>query len=723
MIKLQNTIHRGYIVLDKRNDKITDASIKEFVKIITLLERRNYILTANLSDALLHTDLRQLSKIYKDIRKAILMPKGKTLRPVFATKEISEEEFSMEDYIRQMNVYFLTYGLGEIYKEEATKKRDVFIDENTIDETIKSNKLIKIIDVKTLNEFKEDLISVITMPIVFGDEQINLLKDAHKNGLLVNILTTDIKVKENLFSILDIIGSQNVKKLNLFKTANDVLRYALYVSEQNWRGMELYDKFRISTSERKIIMSALDKIDTEFAYNDMRPRKSIWLRLGINIHPKSKKYSEYTNAQLLFSYLREGNVPFKTFHQLTDTFIRTKDFKGLFSHLKGNTGYLMRSLLMMIRNSSDSDFKYIITELENVRLNIKLVMQMKSLVKYQMENEITDRVFKIKGKLVPVNDKQLSKIDEKRGLKVITALNNIMAKELKGKELVDAKKVYIDEALKSYILPTEMRNLSVSSSGVIYTPGTRIPLPEDLKFVRLFTAWGGIDKDLGFDIDLSGSFVKNGEVSEVAFYNQNNGVASHSGDFTSCLKWNEKEVTAEFIDIDFQKAKDEGIEYMMTSQFIFSSGGATNDYDTDINCYSGVQLLNERGEKNQKIDISDAILKIKLAGKYQSHMCTAIDFNTKEIVILDLYSEEKSGGGAYSIRNRLDMFKKEFFEARDVKTNMFDFLTLLFNANNIEVVNSIDDADTVLGYNDIDLKEKEFFNISNNLEKIVGLLN
>ena len=240
----------------------------------------------------------------------------------------------------------------------------------------------------------------------------------------------------------------------------------------------------------------------------------------------------------------------------------------------------------------------------------------------------------------------------------------------------------------------------------------------------MFTAWGGIEKDLSFDIDLSASFVKGNDVEEVAFYNQSGSLAQHSGDFTSCVKWNEKEVTAEYIDIDYVKAIKEGVDYMMTSQFIFGSGGATDDYNTEINCYSGVQLLGERRtEKSKRIDISEAFLKIKLAGAYQSHLPLAIDFKRKEIVIMDKYSQERSGGGAYAIRKDLDMFNKEYFNALDFKTNMFDLLSVYLDANDIEIVDSIDKADTIMGYNDIVLKDKEFFNISNNLEKIVGLLN
>ncbi|MEA3451693.1 MAG: hypothetical protein U9Q83_07285 [Bacteroidota bacterium] len=50
------------------------------------------------------------------------------------------------------------------------------------------------------------------------------------------------------------------------------------------------------------------------------------------------------------------------------------------------------------------------------------------------------------------------------------------------------RKVYIDRKLKTYVVPSEMRNNSKAENKV-FTPGTRIPLPQEAKTVRLFTAW------------------------------------------------------------------------------------------------------------------------------------------------------------------------------------------------------------------------------------------
>lgn len=285
------------------------------------------------------------------------------------------------------------------------------------------------------------------------------------------------------------------------------------------------------------------------------------------------------------------------------------------------------------------------------------------------------------------------------------------------------KKIFIDELLKKYIVPSEVRDLSISSSGIIYTPGTRIPFPKDIKFIRLFTAWGS--KSSGqpsFDIDLSASFVKGDNMENIGYYRQSSSMAQHSGDWTYCYKWDDKKVVAEFIDIDLSKVQDLDLDYILSSQYIFGSGELTNDYNTDIIAYSGVMLLEERSNEKVAIDVSEAFIKFKLSGDYQSHMSIALDLKTNEIVIIDSYSKEQSGSRAN--QEKLELFKKSYFNAVETKENMYGFMSLYAQANDLEIVTDMDVADVVVSYNDIPLnKDQEMFNVSNNLEKIISLLN
>ena len=293
-------------------------------------------------------------------------------------------------------------------------------------------------------------------------------------------------------------------------------------------------------------------------------------------------------------------------------------------------------------------------------------------------------------------------------------------------------KVYIDELLKKYIVPTELRNNS-KAEGKTFTPGTRIPIQE-ANFLRLFTAWTSKNFSAAhIDIDLSAGFIKETEsgleLVPVAYYKQDlQNLAVHSGDFTSCREYNHNDnlITSEFIDINVKEAKNQGYKYIITTNFIYS--GAAN-YD-NTNTWSGVQLLSElRTEKTEYININDYLFKMKLGGNFSSHVGVAVDLETMEIVIIDQYSLEQNGINLNSMANKINEYKKQYFNAIDFKENMYHFLTLYCMANEYELVEDIKEANIILSYNDnilsseLSYNDKKVFNISNNLEKIIDLLN
>jgi len=291
-------------------------------------------------------------------------------------------------------------------------------------------------------------------------------------------------------------------------------------------------------------------------------------------------------------------------------------------------------------------------------------------------------------------------------------------------------KIYLDEKLKKYCVPKEMRNNSKAENKV-FTPGTRIPLPDEVKVIRLFTAWASLRDDIAerTDIDLGGAFIKETpeglELQEIAYYNQSSNYASHSGDFTSCKAFNPKDgkITAEYIDVDIEKVRGEGFRYIITAEFIY--GGKAEIY-SDIRAWSGVQLLsNMRTEKKGEININDSLFKVKLDGSFRSHTAIAIDVITKEIVILDQYSEERSGINIHSMANKMNEYKKLYFNATDFNCSVYGLLEMYAEANDFEIVQNPEDANILCSYNDFkDLSANQVnFNVSDNLENIINLLN
>ena len=287
------------------------------------------------------------------------------------------------------------------------------------------------------------------------------------------------------------------------------------------------------------------------------------------------------------------------------------------------------------------------------------------------------------------------------------------------------KKVFIDPILKKYVVPTELRDNSLSD-GKMFTPGTRIKLENNVEFIRLFSAWATDDELEGdIDLDLGAAFIgEDDNVTPIAYYNQTESMAVHSGDFTNCRAYKQTEglITSEFIDIDIEKSIKAGYKYVLTGVFIFNGAENFNNFIS----YSGVQLLDEmRTEKQQHININNSLFKVELKGDYTSYMPLAIDLITKEIVIIDKYQK---GGNAINIglmTKELEKYKRLYFNSLDYKENMSSFLNLYCKANGYTVVEDYKDADIICSYNDYkDLrKEQLMYNISTNLESILNLLN
>lgn len=290
--------------------------------------------------------------------------------------------------------------------------------------------------------------------------------------------------------------------------------------------------------------------------------------------------------------------------------------------------------------------------------------------------------------------------------------------------------VFIDEKLKRYIVPMEMRDNS-KADGKTFTHGTRIKIEKDIKFLRVFTAWASLSgESSSIDIDMGGAFIKEVdgklELTPISYYNQSEKFAVHSGDIRTCKKYKKPEdtITAEFIDVNYNKVKEAGYKYFITAEFIFSSLHNENVFNK-MQIWSGITLLNERRTSTeQAINLNNYLFRMKLSGEYSSHTSFAIDLETDEIVILDQYSKEKSGININNMANKLNVYKKQLFNAFETKENMYNLLSMYCEANSINIVDSMEEAEIICSYEDIDVKEgQQLFNVSNNLEKIVSLLN
>jgi hypothetical protein len=442
-IKLAITVPKGYIVTYLDENKVKDSkNLNLVMKMIKRAEKNNVLLSKDLIANLISMNKSDVRDIKDEFDIIYTSMKGQTFRSIFATGEdISDEEFTFDDFVQQLQHYYISYNLGEIDYSifEIDEKRKVQIS-NVSKRKDKQdiNNTFKILDTKTVDGFNKDVKTIIESPIVFGAQQIEFIQEAKRLGFLGSILNSvqDFKVKENMFQVIDITGKEFVKKVNILKTATDILRYCYWASGLDFTNLEKGVKFNLKTADKKIVMMYLNTIANKNMTNlfgDMKPYKSQWLSVSKNLFPGSSKFHKFGSAQKIFDYIRNGGN-LVTFNSTTEDLINN-DINALIIHLKEKPGELLRRLDVIIRKGSKEDSKLLAKVIKNIDINPKLTIQVRKWLEFRIDNGFEDRVFNIKGKAVTVQGKSLKALKEKRTKRVIKALRNKLIKSLVGKEL------------------------------------------------------------------------------------------------------------------------------------------------------------------------------------------------------------------------------------------------------------------------------------------------
>ena len=684
--------------------KSTETHIYDVYKIITELAEHNIVFTEKAVNALCATSNEYLNELLKELSPVF----GAKFRNNFgANNTLTPEEINA-----QLAHYYMTYGLEYNHVDMLNDKHHIAkISKHEV------SKNVRVIDAKTDVEFLTLIKDIISSSIVFGETQKDLLRNTPKK--IISQVLEDIdkmKVKENMMFLISV--NNNAKKF--LKTATDLLRYIYYLNGLNYQDIKSEkDVFiKLKTSQKRFIMEFLNSLVFTFALEDFKRYKSQWIRVSNNLKPMSSKYDKFFIAQELFRVLKNEKI--RTFFSFYDT-LSVVQKAELLSQVPGE---FIRRLDSLIReNKNIFEIKEII---EHTEFNPKLLMQIIPYLKYRADHDIKNRVFNVKG--VPYHsNKSLKKLDIYNASIIIGALSEKLIRHLSTK--TPFSNFVLSDEIKKYIVPTEIRDLSISN-GIRYTPGTRVKF--ECNFLRAFTAWGTKEEDGKFDIDLGGAFVKifdantrkrlhntqndytiiedDHAIVPISYYNQDENFASHSGDFTSCKKFepndtSKKTITAEFIDIDMKKAKSQ-FKYALFSSFIYSSGDYKNDFDTDIYSYTGIMERDTRS--TDSININDSLFKMTLKGNFQTHVSFAIDLETSEIVFIDRYSKSKSGSNIDNSYNQIDLYRREYFDAHKYKMNMYELLSYVNNPD-------LKEGETPI------VIDNQF--ISDNLETIVNLLN
>jgi len=282
---------------------------------------------------------------------------------------------------------------------------------------------------------------------------------------------------------------------------------------------------------------------------------------------------------------------------------------------------------------------------------------------------------------------ELENLDEDICKKITAACDKALIKHFAT--LDDLKSVYLDESLKSYLVPFSQR--SASKSMKTYVRGSKIDIPKG-NTIRFFLWWKDIkDDDWGgrVDIDLSAVMYDAdwNYMEKISYTNLRSATynACHSGDITSAPNG-----ACEFIDIDIPSFVKNNARFIVMNVLSYS-GQAFNIMPE---CYAGwmIRQSPQSGEIFEPKTVQD---KVDLTADTRICIPVVLDLVDRKVIWTDIalnnrpsfqINVEANNGG-------IALMGKAINEM--TKPNLYDLFNLHVKARKGKLVKKIEDADTV----------------------------
>lgn len=510
---------------------------------------------------------------------------------------------------------------------------------------------------------------------------------------LCRVATHKIKQKE---SIIDVV-----------ETTTDILRIMASLSESD---IELKHSVKFKSlprAQRRTLIEALERV---IKIEDVKTYAELWKLAFHSLHIGEYKSAPKTTA-IANRIRNEKNVV------TTDTIIceaiKDGDVLTAMQHLSRKPSEFARSLDKLLRDSGDDETKAkVLTKFSEIIKNIDSKVLLQLLGHFQNRNVKNQekRVIVtpgLKGKVLLA--KPIDALDSETVANVIKLIETGLIVKFKERDdLVfnGKKKVYISPETSKVLLPLQLASISENKSTL--NRGSRIPIdriPEDeLKnVIRLFVYW------VGGDIDLSAMFANEHltDFGQVSYTNLRESYATHSGDIRCA-----PEGASEFIDIRIEDARKTGFRYLIMNVFVYS-GPNFVDHET---CFAGF-MLREHMSSGEIYEPSTVLNKFDITSASRSSIPLLFDLERREVIWIDsTINIDPLGNQPNNLENNhisSNEILKSFLTLEKSKLCIPKLVELHIEAEEgVNIVNSRDEADFVVGLGEGDLNIYDFTEIN-----------
>ena len=703
-------------LLDKEDN--TDNKFKVMYILTEELKRLGYRMSVDLSNKLISCALLELKNYGNNLISICRKLHGEAdnMKSLFVN-------FSQKKYPNNTALKVLQYQYVDV-KDDPTKLQEfinTYGDFFTIEEieNINIDIPLKRIDLGTFDELYDMFKELLDSKVSYSEqdkEDINTILesdfDISEIIHISEIIPSEFKIKENMaFVSKQIYECENYRPyatliINKYiKTYTDVLRIAVAMSDGDV-SLATPTKFKnFKRKERRFLLRLFNNLGSLGNNEDLLRHKSMFLRLGEKIHPGEYR-DRYKDAFYCFNNLRNDAKKMKsnTFNSKLEKAYREKDLSKVLKLLKQRPGDFTRNLnrvLLLAQELGEEKFVLVTNAYAKVAHNKVPTSTLLTAMNYfENRNNCNDsRVFYPKGNVAKayVVDNNLPSLNTDAQVEIAETLHDLIMDTLKEKS--DLGLVYIDPAIKQYVAPLKLRDMSKTNKPV--ERGSKFDIKSNN--IRFYCHWLNEIDEYGdeeeTDLDLSvGLYDENFVMIDyIAFNNLFASGISHSGDYVNAPA--SKGGATEYIDIEFDKLKP-NIRYIVTAVYSYS-------YQSFCQLPEAFVGYMEIPENAEIADYDAALSKIRLdlTTDQKNTVPCIIDVKEKKLIWTNLGSEtsehtilEGMGTNLTILETLLKTEKPNLYDlilmnalARGKKTDNIKEADIIF----IEDKDKLDDNDTI----------------------------
>ena len=625
------------------------------------------------------------------------------------------DDLSAEDMFFRTMIHYFSSAISDLTGFEVAETTaplhasDIPFNEKTVPTVLKLKTSADLPEVEQVlaSYFKNSLGGTVAIPNVKKES----LEDIYTYFALKNryteIIPDSIPFKENMVYLFGLLTKQyktlgniferllnHELKFNFLKTITDYLRLYTYLSSGKYMINSKTKYITLPRKGRRWFLRELNNLAKHSAKcAEFASYREEWIHVFENLHPGDYD-TKYPYIYKAARDLREDKL--STFNAKIENAFYHKDTDKVIDLLSQRPGLFARSLDRIIRNDgidtakslaafgtvSDQIATNVIIQLYNYYLNRNNSTGSRT---FLIKKEEATAVYQIEDNRNPAKNCDINLIH-----KILAQSLTDRQKTKLGLE-IEGKKVWLDESMKRYAIPTNDRGVSENIKSVPF--GSYYDITPDKDVIRLFTHWkngsGRVDIDLSCMM-MDSSFK---EVAEFSWrsYTQYKGVGlAFSGDVTDAPKG-----ANEYIDINYKQLREKmpDVKYIVITNNVY-----TGQNFADIpECFSGIMFREHLGGSGEVFEPSTVTTKFDLTQPSSCmNIAAVVDIENMRLYYVDQPLQHRYSVAGHFVSGLSSILRN----AVSPKLTMYDLVKIAARSKQFKLTRKPETADYIISDDD-----------------------